>query len=215
MPEGGHKGRPKLTLIGLSTKAKFFMYVYFLLFDIVSFCKIGHPQRRVLFFILYCYKGSIRSMKNLNVCYFRFVLYQLSKNLNRPFFMDFLTQLSIRYTEKSAVLDEEDPEDSGKHFPALFHFPDIMVFFFQGDNLVSMLLKPSYTTQESEKVSIYNVYHFVLFCAQARLKYFFEEFHPYLSILRKFKKQIFQIMVKQSCIIFSTSYAGTFYSTKN
>ena len=25
--------------------------------------------------------------------YFRFVLYQLSKNLNRPFFMDFLTQL--------------------------------------------------------------------------------------------------------------------------
>ena len=44
---------------------------------------------------------------------FRFVLYQLSKNLNRPFFMDFLTQLSIRYTEKSAVLDEEDPEDQG------------------------------------------------------------------------------------------------------
>ena len=28
--------------------------------------------------------------------------------------MDFLTQLSIRYTEKSAVLDEEDPEDAGK-----------------------------------------------------------------------------------------------------
>jgi len=47
--------------------------------------------------------------------------------------MDFLTQLSIRYTEKAQVLDEEDPEDSG-------------------DNLVSMLLKPSYTTQESEKM---------------------------------------------------------------
>jgi len=46
--------------------------------------------------------------------------------------MDFLTQLSIRYTEKSAVVEEEDPDD-------------------QGDNLVSMLLKPSYTTQESEK----------------------------------------------------------------
>ena len=29
--------------------------------------------------------------------------------------MDFLTQLSIRYTEKSAVLDEEDPEDAGKY----------------------------------------------------------------------------------------------------
>jgi len=59
-----------------------------------------------------------------------FVLYQLSKNLNRPFFMDFLTQLSVRYTDK--VTCEEDPEDSG-------------------DNLVSMLLKPSYTTQDSEK----------------------------------------------------------------
>ena len=44
---------------------------------------------------------------------FRFVLYQLSKNLNRPFFMDFLTQLSIRYTEKSAVVEEEDPDDQG------------------------------------------------------------------------------------------------------
>ena len=30
--------------------------------------------------------------------------------------MDFLTQLSIRYTEKAQVLDEEDPEDSGKIF---------------------------------------------------------------------------------------------------
>ena len=27
--------------------------------------------------------------------------------------MDFLTQLSIRYTEKSAVVDEEDPDDQG------------------------------------------------------------------------------------------------------
>ena len=27
-----------------------------------------------------------------------FVLYQMSKNLNRPFFMDFLTQLSVRYS---------------------------------------------------------------------------------------------------------------------
>ena len=28
--------------------------------------------------------------------------------------MDFLTQLSIRYTEKSAVVDEEDPDDQGE-----------------------------------------------------------------------------------------------------
>ena len=51
---------------------------------------------------------------NFYVIFFRFVLYQLSKNLNRPFFMDFLTQLSIRYTEKSAVVDEEDPDDQGE-----------------------------------------------------------------------------------------------------
>ena len=50
----------------------------------------------------------------LSCKFFRFVLYQLSKNLNRPFFMDFLTQLSIRYTEKSAVVDEEDPDDQGE-----------------------------------------------------------------------------------------------------
>ena len=29
--------------------------------------------------------------------------------------MDFLTQLSIRYTEKSAVVEEEDPDDAGQH----------------------------------------------------------------------------------------------------
>lgn len=58
-----------------------------------------------------------------------FVLYQLSKNLNRPFFMDFITSLSMLYVTKGPL--EEDPEDSG-------------------DNFMSMLLKPSYTSQESE-----------------------------------------------------------------
>ena len=40
-------------------------------------------------------------------------MYQLSKNLNRPFFVDFLTHLSIRYTESGGKLDEEDPEETG------------------------------------------------------------------------------------------------------
>ena len=35
-----------------------------------------------------------------------FVLYQLSKNLNRPFFMDFLTKLSLDY-DKEALAEEE------------------------------------------------------------------------------------------------------------
>ena len=37
--------------------------------------------------------------------YFRFVLYQLSKNLNRPFFMDFLTQL--RYNNFGIMLKKQ------------------------------------------------------------------------------------------------------------
>ena len=41
-----------------------------------------------------------------------FVLYQLSKNLNRPFFMDFLTTLSVRFAH-GHVCDEEDPEETG------------------------------------------------------------------------------------------------------
>merc|ERR1712106_704433 len=61
-----------------------------------------------------------------------FVLYQLSKNLNRPFFMDFLTQLSIRYATKLAKGEDlYEPDDSDS-----------------GDNLMTMLLKPSYTSQE-------------------------------------------------------------------
>ena len=40
----------------------------------------------------------------------RFVLYQLSKNLNRPFFMDFLTHLSVHFAN-GIVCDEEDPDD--------------------------------------------------------------------------------------------------------
>ena len=37
-----------------------------------------------------------------------FVLYQLSKNLNRPFFMDFLTKLSLDYDKEA--LEEEETE---------------------------------------------------------------------------------------------------------
>jgi len=61
-----------------------------------------------------------------------FVLYQLSKNLNRPFFMDFLASLSVRYAD---IRNCEDGELDG------------------GDNFVSMLLKPSYTSVEEEKGS--------------------------------------------------------------
>ena len=38
---------------------------------------------------------------------FRFVLYQMSKNLSRPFFMDFLTCLSVRFSEKGEDFDTD------------------------------------------------------------------------------------------------------------
>jgi len=61
-----------------------------------------------------------------------FIMYQLSKNLNRPFFMEFLTSISLKYA--STGLAMEDPED-------------------EGDNLLTMLLKPSYTTQDSNNLN--------------------------------------------------------------
>ena len=39
----------------------------------------------------------------------RFVLYQLSKNLNRPFFMDFLTKLSLDYDKEALEEETEAP----------------------------------------------------------------------------------------------------------
>merc|ERR1711974_332864 len=59
-----------------------------------------------------------------------FVLYQMSKNLNRSFFMDFLGQVSLRFVNEV----EESDEDNDA-----------------GDNLMSMLLKPCYTAQESKE----------------------------------------------------------------
>ena len=38
---------------------------------------------------------------------FRFVLYQMSKNLSRPFFMDFLTCLSVRFSQKGEEFDTD------------------------------------------------------------------------------------------------------------
>ena len=51
----------------------------------------------------------------------RFVLYQLSKNLNRPFFMDFITHLSVRYAH-GHVCDEEDPDEDGPLLEQMNHF---------------------------------------------------------------------------------------------
>ena len=41
-----------------------------------------------------------------------FVLYQMSKNLNRPFFMDFLTCLSVRYSIRG--YDDDTDSDTGQ-----------------------------------------------------------------------------------------------------
>ena len=62
-----------------------------------------------------------------------FVMYQLSKNLNRPFFIDFLTAISVKYVKNDLSECDTDPEDTG-------------------DSILTMLLKPSYTTQVVMKI---------------------------------------------------------------
>lgn len=98
-----------------------------------------------------------------------FVLYQLSKNLNRPFFMDFLTHLSIRYDQE--YLDSEDdekplmaqmggllkrsnlddPRSKGaplcKEEETAFNSKD----FDDGDNLIEMLTQPRLDTVDGKK----------------------------------------------------------------
>ena len=59
-------------------------------------------------------------------------MYQMSKNLNRPFFIDVLTEISVKYAKDGLEVKEDDEEDTG-------------------ENILTMLLKPSYTTQDSSK----------------------------------------------------------------
>ena len=73
-------------------------------------------------FILFKYRFFLIQTKIT----FRFVLYQLSKNLNRSFFMDFLIELrwtilqnisnlvfaSVRHATDPVTMDDQDP-DSG------------------------------------------------------------------------------------------------------
>jgi len=61
-----------------------------------------------------------------------FVMYQMSKNLNRPFFIEVLTEISVKFAKDGLEVKEDDEEDTG-------------------DNILTMLLKPSYTTQDSSK----------------------------------------------------------------
>jgi len=61
-----------------------------------------------------------------------FVLYQLSKNLNRPFFMDFLVTLA-RTVDPNP---DPDPEDG---------------YMDRGDGVLDLMLKPTLTTYESKE----------------------------------------------------------------
>ena len=61
-----------------------------------------------------------------------FVLYQLSKNLNRPFFMDFLKELT-----KSVKPGHDESMERGE-------------FFDRGDGIMEMMLKPTLATYESK-----------------------------------------------------------------
>ena len=70
----------------------------------------------------------------------------MSKNLSRPFFMDFLTCLSVRFSEKGEDFDTDS--DNGIDPAARSYFGNYLMI--AGDNLMTMLLKPSYTAQDSQ-----------------------------------------------------------------
>ena len=70
----------------------------------------------------------------------------MSKNLSRPFFMDFLTCLSVRFSEKGEDFDTDS--DNGIDPAARSYFGNYLII--AGDNLMTMLLKPSYTAQDSQ-----------------------------------------------------------------
>ena len=73
-----------------------------------------------------------------------FVLYQLSKNLNRPFFMDFLTTLSNKFAH-GHLCDAEDPDDdTGPLLNQMNNYlePSVKCKSAEedkGDNLIEML----------------------------------------------------------------------------
>ena len=54
--------------------------------------------------------------------------------------MDFLTQLSIRYTEKAQVLDEEDPEDSGNIFYHISYHVYVILLYTVGILFITQIL---------------------------------------------------------------------------
>ena len=79
------------------------------------------------------------------------MLYQLSKNLNRQFFVDFLTAVTRRLAEEG----ETGQLQVVISICVWLGRTDTPIFLQEdedsGDDLMAMLLKPSFTTQESEK----------------------------------------------------------------
>ena len=87
-----------------------------------------------------------------------FVLYQLSKNLNRPFFMDFLTTLSVRYAH-GHVCDEEEAEEEGALLSQMSTYlkPSakmnkckLAIAEDTGDNFLEMITQPKWQPDEPD-----------------------------------------------------------------
>ena len=87
-----------------------------------------------------------------------FILYQLSKNLNRPFFMDFLTTLSVRYAH-GHLCDEEEAEEEGALLSQMNTYlrPSakmtkckLAIAEDTGDNLLEMITQPKWQPDEPD-----------------------------------------------------------------
>jgi len=143
----------------------FFLAIMGLIRLIYRLCQILSPELRFQLINMRMNRYFKKSTKIVKIEHFVsqcklgdwFVLYQLSKNINRPFFMDFLIHLSTRYAH-GHVCDEEDPDEDGPLLEQMNHFlkPSNKAkmcngtFDEKGDNVLEMMTKPKITLDEPD-----------------------------------------------------------------
>jgi len=143
----------------------FFLAIMGLIRLIYRLCQILSPELRFQLINMRMNRYFKKSTKIVKIEHFVsqcklgdwFVLYQLSKNINRPFFMDFLIHLSTRYAH-GHVCDEEDPDEDGPLLEQMNHFlkPSNKAKMCngtsdeKGDNVLEMMTKPKITLDEPD-----------------------------------------------------------------
>jgi len=161
-----------LSLNMINDKAFLILWWWFFLLSIVGLIRLVYrliqtlsPELRFQLINMRMNRYFKRSAKIVKIEHFIsqcklgdwFVLYQLSKNLNRPFFMDFITHLSVRFAH-GHVCDEEDPDEDGPLLEQMNNFlkPSSKARMCngdtdeRGDNLMEMITQPKIVLDEPD-----------------------------------------------------------------